>query len=81
VKGSQLVLATAPFHLGVSKVEFVLTGGLLRYRLTATEGAEGWVVLWNTTTVPNGRYTLRCVAFDAAGHQSSSKRIWVRVAN
>ncbi len=82
VHGSQLVLATAPFHLGVSKVEFLLTGGGFHDRLIATtEFTQGWGFLWNTTGVPNGHYTLRAVAFDAAGHQSSSKRIAVSVAN
>ncbi len=80
--GPQLVLATAPFHVGVSKVEFLLTGGSFHDRLIATtEFTEGWGFLWNTTGVPDGHYTLRGVAFDAAGHRSSSKPISVRVAN
>jgi peptidoglycan/LPS O-acetylase OafA/YrhL len=82
VKGMQLVLATAPYHLGVSKVEFRLTGGALHNQLIATtDFTTEWNFLWNTTTVPNGSYKLHSVAFDAGGHHISSKEITVRVAN
>jgi hypothetical protein len=82
VKGTQLVLATAPYHVGVSKVEFFLTGGALHDRLIATvQFTQEWPFFWNTTTVPNGHYTLRSVAFDAAGHHSSGKGTSIRVAN
>jgi peptidoglycan/LPS O-acetylase OafA/YrhL len=82
VKGMQLVLATAPYHLGVSKVEFRLTGGRVRNQLIATtDFTTEWNFIWNTTTVPNGIYTLDSVAFDASGHHVSSKAITVRVAN
>ena len=82
VKGMQYVLATAPYHLGVSKVEFRLTGGQLHNQLIATTGfTTEWNFLWNTTTVPNGTYKLHSVAFDAGGQHISSKEITVRVAN
>jgi peptidoglycan/LPS O-acetylase OafA/YrhL len=82
VKGMQYVLATAPYHFGVSKVEFRLTGGPLHNQLIATtDFTTEWNFMWNTTTVPNGSYKLHCVAFDAGGQHVNSKDITVRVAN
>jgi peptidoglycan/LPS O-acetylase OafA/YrhL len=82
VRGSQLVVAAAPFHVGVSKVEFRLTGDTLRDQLIATTVFnQGWGFLWNTTTVPNGVYRLDAVAFGAGGHHSTSKVVTITVAN
>jgi hypothetical protein len=40
-----------------------------------------WSMFWNTTTVPNGTYALRCVVSNAAGDQSASKAFTIQVAN
>jgi hypothetical protein len=36
---------------------------------------------WDTTTVPNGRYVVRAIAYDAAGHRSVSGSVTVQVTN
>jgi peptidoglycan/LPS O-acetylase OafA/YrhL len=75
--------AVASFNVGVSKVEFLLSGQTLTNVDigTAVFTKAGWVVSWNTKSVPNGTYTLRSAAYNAAGGRSMSKAITVRVAN
>ena len=59
-----------------TSVEFRLFGGAYGYNApvlcTATLTYYGWVCSWNTTTVPNGSYTLVTEAFDAGGSAFSS---------
>ena len=43
--------------------------------------AFGWLGQWNTTTVPNGTYTLQSVATDSAGATGSSAPVTITVSN
>ena len=84
VSGAQVILdASASVSAGVAKVEFSLTGGSLNNLLiaTATLTYFGWLASWNSTTVPNGTYTLRSEASEAGGNQGVSPAISVTVAN
>ena len=84
VSGAQVILdASASVSVGVTKVEFYLTGGLLNNALiaTATPTYYGWLASWNSTTVPDGTYTLQSEASDVAGNQGVSPAISVTVAN
>ena len=84
VSGTQVVLdAAASPNVGVTKVEFHLTGGSLNNALiaTATPTYYGWLASWNSTTVPNGTYTLQSDASDGAGYQGVSTGITVVVNN
>jgi major membrane immunogen (membrane-anchored lipoprotein) len=84
VSGAQVTLdASASDKVGVTKVEFHLTGGSLNNALiaTATLTYFGWLASWNSTTVPDGTYTLQSEASDAAGNQGVSPAISVTVAN
>ena len=83
VKGRQAVAAVASFNVGLTKVEFQVTGnGLLNAVIGSALLTHGLQVLrWNTTSVPNGTYTIRSVAYDAAGSTSMSKSITVHVKN
>ena len=49
---------------GVTQVQYEVTGGTLNHSVigTATPTYYGWLAKWNTTTVPNGIYTLQSVA-------------------
>ena len=49
---------------GVTQVQYDLSGGTLSGSVigTATPTLFGWIAGWNTTTVPNGTYTLQSVA-------------------
>ena len=53
----------------VTSVKFELTGGTLNDQVisTASPTIYGWVGQWNTTTIPNGTYTLQSVASYAGG--------------
>ena len=85
VSGTKVVLdAQASLNVGVTRVTFRLTGGSLSNLLVATATKPtpyGWIAYWNTTTVPNGTYSLRSIATDGAGHSGASSPISVTVAN
>jgi major membrane immunogen (membrane-anchored lipoprotein) len=84
VSGSQVVLdATAPPNVGVTGVQYALTGGSLNNAVIATASPTyyGWIATWNSTTVPNGTYTLESEAADGAGLQGVSPPVSVTVSN
>ena len=81
VSGTKVVLdATA--SEGVTKVQFVLTGNGLNNSMIATASATeyGWLAEWNSTTVPDGSYTLESVA-TSTGTSSLSPGIAITVSN
>ena len=53
----------------------------MRPSTTATLTAYGWIASWNSTTVPNGTYTLESEATDGAGYQGVSTGVTVVVDN
>ena len=66
IAGDMLILdATAADVGGVAKVQFALTGGSLDQTVvgTAVPTLYGYLFELNTTTVPNGSYTLPRYAF------------------
>jgi hypothetical protein len=67
-----------------TSVEFLLFGGSYGYNApvvgTATPTIYGWLDSWNTTTVPNGNYTLVSEASDPGGTAYSSS-VNVTVSN
>ena len=75
--------ASASSPLGISKVQFVLTGGAYNKTVigTATSTAYGWYLPWNTTTVPSGTYTIQSLATDAQGGTAYSGLVIVTVDN
>jgi Bacterial Ig domain len=81
--GGQLLDAAAGDGPGVTKVNFELTGGTLNQAVIATSVPTlfGWLASWDTTTVPNGTYTLQSVATDAANNVSVSTGTTVTVDN
>ena len=83
LRGNKLLAAAASDVYGVTKVEFELTGGVLRSQLivTATHTRYGWLAAWNTTTVRNGNYTLKSVARDSSGKQGVSLPVAITVSN
>ena len=81
--GPAILDAAASDNVGVTKVEFHLTGGTLNDAsiATATSTLFGWIADWNSRTVPNGTYTLQSVAYDAQGFSTHSTGITVSVLN
>jgi hypothetical protein len=67
----------------VSSVSFELSGGPDNNTqiATATPSVYGWLAHWNTTTVPNGTYTLQSVASYSGGVSGISPPITITVNN
>jgi hypothetical protein len=84
VPGPQLVDATSSFPFDVSRVDFRLNGPKLHNRLigaVAVERQYGWYFIWETTSVPDGTYTLQSIAYGASGNSSASAPVRLRVTN
>jgi hypothetical protein len=67
----------------VTSVTYELSGGSLSDQMiaSATPTLYGWLAQWNTTTVPNGTYTLKSVAVYSGGDTGTSSPIMVNVVN
>jgi large repetitive protein len=78
VSGSITLSATATDNVGVTKVEFY-AGSTLLGTGTNSSGTT-WQFSWNTSTVPNGSYSLTAKAYDAANYSgvSSARSFTVR---
>jgi hypothetical protein len=84
LSGSGAVLdAVAAGTSTVTGVQFEVTGGSLSGHVVGTAGATiyGWIALWDTTTVPNGSYTLQSIATETGGTTATSPGITVTVNN
>jgi hypothetical protein len=83
LSGSVFLDAAAADGVGVTSVSYVLSGGSYSHTPVASAGPTyyGWIGGWNTTTVPNGTYTLQSVATNAEGLSTTSAPITVTVAN
>jgi hypothetical protein len=75
--------ASASYGVGISKVQFVLTGGSYNKTVIGTAGLTlyGYLYGWNTTSVPDGTYTLQSLATDGAGNTTYSAGITIKVGN
>ncbi len=67
----------------VTSVSFELTGGTLTDQVisSSTPTYFGWIGQWDTTTVPDGTYTLQSVASYAGGVSGTSQGITITVNN
>lgn len=77
VQGTIPVTANATDNVGVVGVQFYLDGSPLGQE----DLAAPYSVNWDTTTVPNGTYTLTAEARDAAGNVGTSTPVLVDVLN
>ncbi len=70
---------------GVTSVNYTLSGGPNNLAATVISGSTstiyGWIGGWNTTTVPNGTYTLQSVASYAGGVTGTSAPTTITVSN
>jgi PQQ-like domain len=68
---------------GVTTVQYELTGGSLNHTVIAKASATnvGWLAVWNSTTVPNGSYTLQSVASYGGEVTGISAGITITVSN
>lgn len=77
VQGTIPVTANATDNVGVVGVQFFLDGTALG----PEDRTAPYSVTWNTTTMPNGTYTLTARARDAAGNIGTSPPVLVDVLN
>lgn len=79
VSGSTVTLsATASDNIGVTRVEFYRGTTLIS---TDTTGSPDYSIVWNTTGVQKGTYSLKAKAFDAAGNSKTSASVSVTVVD
>jgi hypothetical protein len=85
VNGSSvLLIASGAGPSTINGVDFTLSGGSLSAPVhvgTAVESYFGWHATWNTTSTPNGTYTLQSVITDSGGTTATSAGITVTIAN
>jgi hypothetical protein len=83
VSGSTLLDAAATGGSDIVKVQFVVTGGHLSDQVvgTAVPTLYGWLVEWDTTTFPDGDYSVQSVEQDISGTSKQSAPISVTVQN
>jgi hypothetical protein len=85
LSGSALLDAAGSDNIGVIEVQFEVSGGPSNLNeqvvATASPSLYGWLANWNTTTVPNGTYSLQSVATDTEGLVTTSAPITVSVNN
>ncbi len=77
VSGNVTVAANASDDVGVVGVQFKLNA----VHLGAEDTTNTYAISWDTTTIPNGTYTLGAVARDAAGNVGTAAGVTVTVAN
>ena len=67
----------------ITKVDYVLSGPDREGATFATgfQTNYGWIGRWNTSTVPNGRYTIKAKVSDSGGRTVMTPPIEVRVEN
>jgi hypothetical protein len=84
VTGQVFLDAVASEPYGISRVEFTLapeSGGSSTVLGLASDSLYGWILRWNCTSVPNGRYLLRSTAFDTIGTSTTSVGVLITVKN
>jgi hypothetical protein len=83
LKGTAVLDASASGSSAVTGVTFLVSGGSQSYHDVgaAVPTIYGWITFWNTTSVPDGSYTLQSVATEKGGITATSPGITVNIAN
>ena len=78
-----LVAIASAYQGGISKVQFVLSGGSYVKTPIGTTSLTNFVayLAWNSTSVPNGTYSLQSLATNGNGKTSYSTAITINVDN
>ena len=72
------IVVSGSDNRGITKVEIYINS-VLAYTFTSAHGP--WGLIWNTTGVPDGAYTISARAYDNAGNVGESATVNILVAN
>ena len=78
VSATTTVTASAADAASVASVRVLVDGALVG---SDTNGADGWLVAWDTTAGANGARSITAVARDAVGNERTSAAVGVLVVN
>jgi Big-like domain-containing protein/parallel beta helix pectate lyase-like protein len=83
LNGTQVLDGLPVDDIGTSSLQFEITGRTLTDDVVAkgTPTLYGYLAEWNTSTVPDGTYTLQTVACNTAGNCTASQGITIEVDN
>jgi hypothetical protein len=62
-------------------VQFAIDGQNIGAEITTPSPLTKYTLIWDSTTLPNGTYTLTAVARDTSGHSTTSAGMTVTVNN
>lgn len=79
LEGPVTIKASASDTVKMSRVEFLVNGGLIHTATTPSSGS--YSAPWNTALLASGSYTLTARAHDAAGNMTESAAVRVTVDN
>jgi len=79
--GTVNLTATAADDWAVGGVQFALNGQNIGAAVTTPSPLTKYTLTWDSTTMPNGAYTLTAVARDTSGHSTTSAGIAVTISN
>ena len=79
--GSVNLTASAADDRAVAGVQFQLDAQNVGPELTTDSPPTKYTIVWDSTTMPNGTYTLTATARDAVGHTTTSAGVAVTVSN
>ena len=79
--GTVNLTATAADDWAVGGVQLQLNGQNIGSEMTTPSPLTKYTLTWDSTTLPNGTYTLTAVARDTSGHSTTSAGITVTISN
>src|SRR4029077_2404508 len=79
--GTVNLTATAADDWAVGGVQFAINGQNIGVELTTPSPLTKYTLSWDSTTLPNGTYTLTATARDTTGHSTTSAGVSVTIQN
>lgn len=81
LKGTVNLTATAADDWTMGGVQFAINGQSIGTEITTPSPLTKYTLTWDSTTLPNGVYTLTATARDNSGHSTTSAGVTVTINN